>query len=209
MQLSLLCVWTSWILTLYTAAQHHPHREEEGAQPGHREGVQTGWRGQRTGRPGPPRLDANKPAAVRESREKRRRGEADGRRRAALSGPHVCGDQCCVGWTLSPKTRRCTKPRCFPHCHNGALCRQSNRCICRQGFHGFRCEFSTVTFSLPGQLLTSIHPTIIPHQPAIQFSPPNNPPAPTTTPQRVTKPAQSHFIAAQSDLRPSSIFYST
>lgn len=23
--------------------------------------------------------------------------------------PHVCGARCCVGWTLSPKTRRCTK----------------------------------------------------------------------------------------------------
>lgn len=27
-----------------------------------------------------------------------------------LSGsPHVCGGRCCVGWMLSPKTRRCTK----------------------------------------------------------------------------------------------------
>lgn len=25
------------------------------------------------------------------------------------SSPHVCGGRCCVGWMLSPKTRRCTK----------------------------------------------------------------------------------------------------
>ncbi|GLD65713.1 latent-transforming growth factor beta-binding protein 2-like protein, partial [Lates japonicus] len=169
MQLSLLCVWTSWILTVHTAAQHQPHRDQEGVRPG------------RT------RLDTDKPPAVRETGERLRGGQAG--RRAALTGPHVCGGRCCVGWTLSPKTRRCTKPRCFPPCHNGALCRHPNRCVCRRGFHGSRCEFSTVTFSLPGRPLTSIHPTV---------NPLHTPPRPTVTPQRNTKPAQRHVIAARS-----------
>ncbi|XP_039986751.1 latent-transforming growth factor beta-binding protein 1-like [Xiphias gladius] len=183
MRLSLLCVWTSWILTLHTAAQHHPHREEGGVQPGHRQGVRAGRRRQSAGRPTPPRPSRGTGAKLGG-------GQADGRGRAAPTGPHVCGDQCCVGWTLSPKTRRCTKPRCFPRCHNGALCRQSNRCVCRRGFHGSRCESS-----VPGQQLTSIHPTVIPRRPPVQFDPPRNPPEPT---QRLTKPAQSHVTAARS-----------
>ncbi|XP_071353418.1 latent-transforming growth factor beta-binding protein 2-like, partial [Trachinotus anak] len=196
MRLSLLCVWTSWILTLHTAAQHHPHREEGAVQPRQREGVLAGRRRHGTGRPSPPRLDANKPVAVRDPGE-RLGAPAGGRRRAALTGPHVCGGQCCVGWMLSPKTRRCTKPSCFPRCHNRALCRQSNRCVCRRGFHGPRCEFSTVTFSLPGWALTSICPTIIPHRPPVQFNPRRIPPGPTTVPQR-TRPAQGHITAARS-----------
>ncbi|XP_023273319.1 uncharacterized protein LOC111663386 [Seriola lalandi dorsalis] len=204
MRLSLLCVWTNWILTLHTVAQHHPHREEGDVQPGHREGVQTGWRRQSLGRPTPLQPDANKPAAVKEPEEKVRGGQASGRRRAPLTGPHVCGGQCCVGWTLTPRTRRCTKPRCFPRCHNGALCRQSNRCVCRQGFHGPRCEFSTVTFSVLERPLTSLQPTIIPHRPPVQFNPPHNPPGPTTTPKRTTRPVQCHVMAACSG--PAAIF---
>ncbi|KAF0030960.1 hypothetical protein F2P81_017691 [Scophthalmus maximus] len=49
--------------------------------------------------------------------------------------------------------------RCFPRCHNGALCRRPDRCICRRGFRGSRCQFSAVMGSVPGRPLTSIHPT--------------------------------------------------
>ena len=81
MRLSLLCAWTSWILTLHAAAQHHPPRDEAAVKPGDREGVRTGWRRrQSTGGPTPPRPDANK--AARGSGERR----ADGRRRATLTG---------------------------------------------------------------------------------------------------------------------------
>nr|XP_046169663.1 uncharacterized protein LOC124004884 [Oncorhynchus gorbuscha] len=67
-----------------------------------------------------------------------------------LNGPNVCGNRCCHGWTVSPKTQKCTKPRCLPRCHNGAVCRQPNICECRTGFYGARCEFASVTYGLVG-----------------------------------------------------------
>lgn len=72
MRLCLWCVWTSWILTVHTAAQHLADREEGGVQPG--------WRRQSAGTPTPLRPDASKPAAVRGT------GEKLGNRRAALNG---------------------------------------------------------------------------------------------------------------------------
>ncbi|KAF1393377.1 hypothetical protein PFLUV_G00015000 [Perca fluviatilis] len=133
MQLSLCCCCCVWILTLHTAAQ----------QPG----GSTQMPGVRTQRPGvgatPRPLDANKPETVRGTRGKVGRG------RTPLDGPHVCGGRCCVGWTLSPRTRRCTKPRCVPRCHSTAWCRQPNRCVCRRGFRGKRCELSTPAFVPP------------------------------------------------------------
>ncbi|XP_029570463.1 latent-transforming growth factor beta-binding protein 4 isoform X3 [Salmo trutta] len=67
-----------------------------------------------------------------------------------LNGTNVCGNRCCHGWTVSPKTQKCTKPRCLPRCHNGAVCRQPNICECRTGFYGARCEFASVTYGLVG-----------------------------------------------------------
>ncbi|KAJ8414608.1 hypothetical protein AAFF_G00038100 [Aldrovandia affinis] len=26
-----------------------------------------------------------------------------------LNGPNVCGNRCCAGWTVTPKTKKCTK----------------------------------------------------------------------------------------------------
>lgn len=34
--------------------------------------------------------------------------------------------------------------RCHPRCHNKAICRRSNICQCRPGFHGHRCEHADV-----------------------------------------------------------------
>lgn len=68
--------------------------------------------------------------------------------------------------------------RCFPRCRNGALCRQSNRCVCRRGFHGSRCEFSQLT-SIPHQL--SVH----------------NISEPTINPQKITKAAGRRVMAAR------------
>ncbi|XP_019223206.1 latent-transforming growth factor beta-binding protein 4 isoform X3 [Oreochromis niloticus] len=101
--------------------------------------------------------------------------------------PRVCGDRCCAGWTLSPKTRGCTKPRCSPPCRNGALCRRFNRCVCRRGFHGYRCQLPMATLSAPGHLLTSINPTEFP----VHLRPLRVPPQPALSPQRSTKPAAS------------------
>ncbi|XP_029628336.1 latent-transforming growth factor beta-binding protein 4 isoform X3 [Salmo trutta] len=76
-----------------------------------------------------------------------------------LNGPNVCGNRCCHGWTLSPKTQKCTKPRCLPRCHNGAVCRQPNTCECRTGFYGARCEFASVTYGLVGLPWALLRPT--------------------------------------------------
>ncbi|KAK6296968.1 hypothetical protein J4Q44_G00331100, partial [Coregonus suidteri] len=57
--------------------------------------------------------------------------------------PNVCGNRCCHGWTVSPKTQKCTKPRRLPRCHNGAVCRQPNICECRTGFYGARLPAET------------------------------------------------------------------
>ncbi|KAL0972864.1 hypothetical protein UPYG_G00195680 [Umbra pygmaea] len=76
-----------------------------------------------------------------------------------LNGPHVCGNRCCSGWNVSPKTQKCTKPRCLPRCHNGAVCRQPNICECRTGFYGARCESASVTYDLVGRPWASLHPT--------------------------------------------------
>ncbi|XP_067363392.1 latent-transforming growth factor beta-binding protein 4 isoform X2 [Channa argus] len=179
MRLFLLC---AWFLTLRTDAQQHPGREE-GA-------VDRGWRRQSSGGPASPRLDADKLQAVRGSGEKPRGGRAAGRRGAAVSGPRVCGGQCCDGWTLSPKTRRCTKPRCFPRCQHQALCRRSNRCVCRPGFHGFRCEFSSATFSP----LTSIHSTTNSTRlPVLSTA------EPPVNLQRIHRPARIRSTAVRSD----------
>ncbi|XP_044210689.1 latent-transforming growth factor beta-binding protein 2 isoform X1 [Thunnus albacares] len=187
MRLRLLMVW---MVTLHLAAAArssdlqpaaHPHWEEEGVHPWYRH-HQTRWKRQSTGTHSPLRLDATKPAAaaVRGTGAKLRGGQPGVRRREALTGPHVCGDTCCAGWTFSPKTRRCTKPRCLPPCRNRALCWQPNQCRCRSGFHGSRCEFST---------LTSILPTSVPHRSSVHFNLSYAPPQPTLAPLRNTKPA--------------------
>ncbi|XP_021164545.2 LOW QUALITY PROTEIN: latent-transforming growth factor beta-binding protein 1 [Fundulus heteroclitus] len=148
MRMWLLCLWTSWMLG---AALQPPQREEGGVQPGDQ-----------------PHMDPEgfRPGSRRQSRLQREEsepGEAAGksgaRRKAALSGPRVCGGRCCPGWTLSPKTRRCTKPRCAPPCRNGASCRLSNSCLCRKGFHGVRCQFSKVLLPGGGPPATSGLPT--------------------------------------------------
>ncbi|XP_014017554.2 latent-transforming growth factor beta-binding protein 4 isoform X1 [Salmo salar] len=76
-----------------------------------------------------------------------------------LNGTNVCGNRCCHGWTVSPKTQKCTKPRCLPRCHNGAVCRQPNICECRTGFYGARCEFASVTYGLVGLTWAFLRPT--------------------------------------------------
>lgn len=43
--------------------------------------------------------------------------------------------------------------RCLPRCQNGGLCLRFNRCVCRRGFQGERCEARSVS---PG-LLPVLH----------------------------------------------------
>uniref|UniRef100_UPI0037E812CD latent-transforming growth factor beta-binding protein 4 n=1 Tax=Semicossyphus pulcher TaxID=241346 RepID=UPI0037E812CD len=90
--------------------------------------------------------------------------------------------------------RRAPLNGCLPRCHGGALCRQSNRCVCPRGFTGYRCEVSTVTVALPGQPPTSIHPTRTPH---LNPKPPSSP----REPEPESKPAHSHVTRRMRVLR--------
>ncbi|CAM4614173.1 unnamed protein product [Lepidochelys kempii] len=80
--------------------------------------------------PQPPRLE-------KRSRTLARRGQ---RAPKAAGDPHVCGVTCCPGWSLAPKTQKCTKAICTPKCRNGGLCQEPQVCTCRPGFAGRRCE---------------------------------------------------------------------
>ncbi|XP_077788592.1 latent-transforming growth factor beta-binding protein 4 isoform X4 [Podarcis muralis] len=77
--------------------------------------------------------------------KERRRGILGSSRR-----PNLCGEVCCPGWSLAPKTGRCTKAVCLPRCRNGGQCRAPHRCACRSGFSGPRCEHATP----PGPTMT-------------------------------------------------------
>ncbi|CAM5172530.1 unnamed protein product [Eretmochelys imbricata] len=79
--------------------------------------------------PQPPRLE-------KRSRTLARRGQ----RAPKAASPHVCGVTCCPGWSLAPKTQKCTKAICTPKCRNGGLCREPQVCTCRPGFAGRWCE---------------------------------------------------------------------
>ncbi|XP_012989768.3 latent-transforming growth factor beta-binding protein 4 isoform X2 [Esox lucius] len=99
-----------------------------------------------------------------------------------LNGPNICGDRCCLGWTISSKTQKCTKPRCLPRCHNRAVCRQPNICECRPGFSGARCEFASVSYGLVGHPGPFLRPT------SPMFRTPTLPPSTPVSPSSTTLP---------------------
>lgn len=68
-----------------------------------------------------------------------------------VSGVNVCGGQCCVGWSKTPGSQRCTKPNCTPPCKNGGMCLGPHMCVCKPGSKGKSCEQTT--------LPPSSHPT--------------------------------------------------
>ncbi|XP_073682563.1 latent-transforming growth factor beta-binding protein 1 isoform X2 [Garra rufa] len=68
-----------------------------------------------------------------------------------MSGVNVCGGQCCVGWSKTPGSQRCTKPNCSPPCKNGGMCLRPHICVCKPGSKGKSCEQTT--------LPPSSHPT--------------------------------------------------
>ncbi|XP_016091077.1 latent-transforming growth factor beta-binding protein 1-like isoform X2 [Sinocyclocheilus grahami] len=68
-----------------------------------------------------------------------------------MSGVNVCGGQCCVGWSKTPGSQRCTKPNCTPPCKNGGMCLRPHICVCMPGSKGKSCEQTT--------LPPSSHPT--------------------------------------------------
>uniref|UniRef100_A0A671KMT1 Latent-transforming growth factor beta-binding protein 1 n=1 Tax=Sinocyclocheilus anshuiensis TaxID=1608454 RepID=A0A671KMT1_9TELE len=68
-----------------------------------------------------------------------------------FSEVNVCGGQCCVGWSKTPGSQRCTKPNCTPPCKNGGMCLRPHICVCKPGSKGKSCEQTT--------LPPSSHPT--------------------------------------------------
>ncbi|KAJ7303855.1 hypothetical protein JRQ81_011363 [Phrynocephalus forsythii] len=71
------------------------------------------------------------------------------RKKPAGRAPNACGDACCPGWSLAPKTGKCTKAVCTPRCRNGGQCKAPQRCTCHSGFAGPRCEHSMPTATTP------------------------------------------------------------
>ncbi|XP_062862810.1 latent-transforming growth factor beta-binding protein 2-like [Trichomycterus rosablanca] len=84
-----------------------------------------------------------------------------------LTGPHVCGGQCCSGWAIAPGTNRCIKPNCQPPCENRGSCSRPHTCVCRSGFQGARCEEVT-----PEQVYirTGTSRVLTPYQPGTDSS---------------------------------------
>ncbi|KAK6470641.1 latent-transforming growth factor beta-binding protein 4 isoform X1 [Huso huso] len=72
-----------------------------------------------------------------------------------LIGSHLCGTRCCSGWSLAPKTKKCTKPQCAPRCLNGGLCERPHTCVCKPGFEGPRCETTSTSQGLSTPIPTS------------------------------------------------------
>ncbi|XP_069063305.1 latent-transforming growth factor beta-binding protein 4 isoform X2 [Pleurodeles waltl] len=92
-------------------------------------------------------------AAVRDPRGKvRTQGKAVDRvkksqpskkAKAPKPDPNQCGEQCCPGWSVAPKSGKCTKAICTPKCKNKGLCKAPQFCVCKPGFEGQRCEHRT------------------------------------------------------------------
>ncbi|XP_064159671.1 latent-transforming growth factor beta-binding protein 4 isoform X28 [Anguilla rostrata] len=134
-----------------------------------------------------------------------------------LNGPNVCGNRCCTGWTAALKTKKCTKPRCFPRCQNGAICRHPNTCVCRRGFHGSRCELAAVTHA--PTIEVHPRPTSTPATPVTTPArlwtngagawasriPPTSAPRPSSTAGPTSAPRPSSTAGPSSTSRPSSI----
>uniref|UniRef100_A0A673KU59 Latent-transforming growth factor beta-binding protein 1 n=1 Tax=Sinocyclocheilus rhinocerous TaxID=307959 RepID=A0A673KU59_9TELE len=60
-----------------------------------------------------------------------------------MSGVNVCGGQCCVGWSKTQGSQRCTKSNCTPPCKNGGMCLRPHICVCKPGSKGKSCEQTT------------------------------------------------------------------
>ncbi|KAL1256405.1 hypothetical protein QQF64_011950, partial [Cirrhinus molitorella] len=104
--------------------------------------------------------DFSHPPQIRSKTQRHRNQTNSTRIQIDLKGPNVCGTRCCYSWLVNPKTKQCTKPRCHPRCHNKAVCRRSNICQCRPGFHGHRCEHTNVTPTMSNWFEAHPSPTV-------------------------------------------------
>ncbi|XP_068106903.1 latent-transforming growth factor beta-binding protein 4 isoform X2 [Hyperolius riggenbachi] len=66
--------------------------------------------------------------------------------RSTNSSINLCGDKCCPGWTVAPKTGTCTRAVCTPKCKNRGVCKKPQKCVCKMGFEGSYCEMRNSSF---------------------------------------------------------------
>ncbi|XP_073405411.1 uncharacterized protein [Dendrobates tinctorius] len=87
-----------------------------------------------------PNPGGNKEKVILKRVNKRRKSNQKGRPNVSSN---VCGDQCCPGWSMAPNTGTCTRAICTPKCKNRGVCRKPQKCTCKVGFEGSRCERRT------------------------------------------------------------------
>ncbi|XP_053330114.1 latent-transforming growth factor beta-binding protein 2-like [Spea bombifrons] len=100
-------------------------------------GVQQRTRNWQTGSPGIRQAPADSPRAPERKIQPKKLEKG---RKVHKMSPNLCGEQCCAGWTVAPKTGACTRAVCSPRCKNGGVCRRPQTCLCKGGFEGPRCE---------------------------------------------------------------------
>ncbi|XP_054598325.1 latent-transforming growth factor beta-binding protein 4 isoform X3 [Nothobranchius furzeri] len=175
MRMSLLCLWTSWVLLLRETSSVPLEVK-----------ARTGWRRQGAGRPdSAPLLDGDKSGDIG--------GKPGAWRRSAVSGRRICGGACCGGWSL--KTQRCIEARC-PPCSNGPPCPLSTSCLCRQHFYGNRCQFFTMALPVGWRRAVLVHPTGAP--PVLRSASPTTATRTSRTTSRPESDPPSHEAQAES-----------
>ncbi|XP_069610578.1 uncharacterized protein [Ranitomeya imitator] len=87
-----------------------------------------------------PNRGGNKEKVILKRINKRRKSNQKGRPNVSSN---LCGDQCCPGWSMAPDTGTCTRAICTPKCKNRGVCRKPQKCTCKVGFQGSRCERRT------------------------------------------------------------------
>ncbi|XP_056396725.1 latent-transforming growth factor beta-binding protein 4 isoform X2 [Hyla sarda] len=94
----------------------------------------TQWINNRTTHPNP---GGNKKKLILKRVTKKRKSHQKGLQ--DVSSNH-CGEKCCPGWSMAPKTGTCTRAICTPKCKNRGVCRKPQECVCKVGFEGSHCE---------------------------------------------------------------------
>ncbi|XP_073498496.1 uncharacterized protein [Phyllobates terribilis] len=87
-----------------------------------------------------PNPGGNKEKVVLKRVNKRRKSNQKG---LPNISSNLCGDQCCPGWSMAPNTGTCTRVICTPKCKNRGVCRKPQKCTCKVGYKGSRCERRT------------------------------------------------------------------
>ncbi|XP_075042095.1 uncharacterized protein LOC142101542 [Mixophyes fleayi] len=86
-------------------------------------------------------------------------------RKSLHTGPqnvrnNLCGDKCCPGWNMAPKSGTCTRAVCTPRCKNRGVCRKPQKCVCKVGFDGSYCERRSSSSPSRNRVPTSTPPSV-------------------------------------------------